>query len=59
MFTKFGISMWLEREHLSPFEWTRSTDGKTYTVRFMHDNLQRSVLWKVLYDFGLDLIEVN
>jgi len=41
-----------------PFEWTSPIDGKTYTVRFAQDNLQRSVLWKVLYDFGLDLIEV-
>jgi phage-related protein len=40
------------------FEWTSPIDGETYNVRFMQDNLERSVLWKVLYNFGLDLIEV-
>lgn len=41
-----------------PFSWISPIDGKTYNVRFMQDSLERSALWKVLYNFGLDLIEV-
>ena len=33
-------------------------DGKEYVVRFKEDRLSRKVLWRKVYEFGLELIEV-
>src|SRR5690606_9280028 len=40
------------------FLWTNPIDGRTYTVRFEQDILSRTVMWKVLFECGLSLIEV-
>lgn len=40
------------------FLWTNPIDGRTYTVRFEQDILSRTVMWKVLFEYGLSLIEV-
>ena len=40
------------------FEWRNPLDNQTYTVRFAHDNLDRTVMWKMVYQFGIELVEV-
>lgn len=40
------------------FEWLNPVDGQTYKVRFARDQLTREVLWRLAFNFGVELIEV-
>lgn len=40
------------------FLWTNPIDGVQYTVRFLEDNLSRTDLYHLVYEFGLKFIEV-
>lgn len=46
------------RGSFEAFRWTNPVDNETYTVRFADDQLDRTALWRVLFEFGLEFIEV-
>lgn len=52
-------SFYVERRGaFEAFLWTNPLDDIEYTVRFERDDLSRSVLWRVVFETGLTLIEV-